>query len=72
MKILRMVPSASAMLGFFVGLLLAAPPLRGAEPKPAAAASPSSLSKKNPSSSFSSLAEAAVQDGKVAGVSFTV
>jgi len=59
------------MLGFFAGLLLVSLPLMGAGPNPAAPASPSSLSK-NLSSSLSSLAKAAVKDGKTAGVSFVV
>ncbi|MFI5119271.1 MAG: serine hydrolase domain-containing protein [Thermoanaerobaculia bacterium] len=60
------------MLAFFASLLLAATPFMGAGPTPAAGASPSSPSRKNLSSSLSALAEAAVEDGRTAGISFTV
>ena len=60
------------MLAFFASLLLAATPFLGAGQNPAAGASPSSPSRKNLFSSLSSLAEAAVKDGRTAGISFSV
>jgi CubicO group peptidase (beta-lactamase class C family) len=81
MKILRVVPCRSRTL-LLSGLLLAVAPLWGG-PHPAQAGapappSPSSPSKKSSSSSsslspdLSRLAEAAVKDGRTAGISFVV
>lgn len=74
-----MVPGRPRVL-VFVGLLLATAPLKGdptaAQTSAHAAASPSSPSKKSPSSALSSeisrIAGDAVKDGRTAGVSFVV
>jgi CubicO group peptidase (beta-lactamase class C family) len=83
-KILRMVQSGGARLALCGCLIATAPALKSETPLPDAApvggtaplpgkeASLSSPSKKNPSSDLSRLAEAAVKDGRTAGVSFTV
>jgi CubicO group peptidase (beta-lactamase class C family) len=72
MEIFRMVPRHRARIVLCSCLITAASPLMGAGPKPAAGASVSSPPKKNLPSSLQSVAEAAVKDGRTAGISFTV
>lgn len=79
MKILRMVRRRTAGLCLCGLLLAAARPLNASDaagPSSSVSASPSSPSKKSPSSvlssDFSRIAESAVKDGRVAGISFVV
>jgi D-alanyl-D-alanine carboxypeptidase len=80
MRILRVVPSAGARIAALLALLLCVSPQEAgaevAKQPPTAGASPSSPSKKSSSSSLSSdisrLAQAAVKDGRTAGVSYVV
>ncbi|MGZ6971758.1 MAG: serine hydrolase domain-containing protein [Thermoanaerobaculia bacterium] len=71
MKILRMGPSRGVRLALCGWLIATAPALKSAEPVPVTEPS-SSPSEKNLSSDLSRLAEAAVKDGRTAGISFTV
>ena len=77
-KFLRVVPSAGARLALAATFVLAAMPLGAGAPSPPAlpvapgSPSPSSPSTKSLSSDLSRIADAAVRDGRTAGVSFVV